>query len=682
MPCFELLGVQFCFPSLDEIAGAILNPVALMIASNIADLQSTLAPLFQNIIDTLSPFFQSVIDGVTGALSVLISGVQSVVDQVWTVIQGIPALVGGLIEAARSAVIDAVLELSEVVGARITGAINTIGGGLESLGVQIMGFVSNGVDTIGAGVSAVGNEIMLTVNGVGGALEGVINTALDGVGAAMGGLFEGFGSVDVDGVVTASLGVLGLSQAAVGALELHFSPITPEDAASWVPGFVNQVTGAVTSLHIVNVFAEAASLGQIDVGLQDGWKYPATAGSVKLATDLSVMNLTEGLVPAYKRHILSQYVPLIPDFQSLISIYVKEGYLEEHWVEMPEEMADNFRQLGYSYDWALRLWGQHWVYPGPTQLYEMLHRSTGSFPEIGVTEDTITEMLKLHDFEPKWRGPLQAISWNTWRIFDIRVGWEMELLSDEGLLNRLIDTGYHPKDAEILFQIQKMFVLRSEIDGITREADNDFVGGWISEEQLEADYAATPYNPNVQALRIARAKLRRDRDWRKDFLMYLRDLFIKWRISEETFKKELSTLGMVQSFIEIEVNRAKLRQRFIPETASQLPDATKPLTESRLLKLWKLGKLKEEEILEQLKGLGYNTEDAKLILASETVTVEEFEVPVPKVATKPLPAARILKLWKLGVLDEAKALERLGLLGYGIEDAKLILASETVEPEE
>ncbi|GAJ11760.1 unnamed protein product, partial [marine sediment metagenome] len=242
-------------------------------------------------------------------------------------------------------------------------------------------------------------------------------------------------------------------------------------------------------------------------------------------------------------------------YMDLISIYVKEGYLEDHWVELPAEMVANFKELGFNEYWTKRLWGKHWVYPSPTQLYDMLHRTAGTRPEIGVTTEVLRGMLKLHDFEPKWRMPLEAISWRTWRIYDTRTAWEMGIDDDETLFKRLVDQGYEPKDARLLAEVQKMFVLRSEIDGLTREADTDFIDGWISESQLRADYEATPYNPYVIELRISKAKLRRDRELKKDLKAALTDRFKKGDVTETEYTEGLSRLGIVEVQIAAELER-------------------------------------------------------------------------------------------------------------------------------
>jgi len=505
----------------------------------------------------LSPLFGGVITAITGFLSDPLGSIQTVLGDVWGALSGLWTQISGGISSLWTSISAGLTHLGSQIGTSLSGLWGSITAGLSSLGASIESFIISSGETISGALSAAGASIS-------GALEsaqGVLMTAFDGMGNAisgvLGGVFSGFGAVNIDDLLGAHVSIRAMLETTIKSLGMSHSPVTPSEARAWVPGFINQVTSAAMGLHTANCIAEAASLGQFDMTLSEAWKYPNTAAALEVATEFVAMPLREGLSPAYKRYILKQYQPNIPPYVDLISIYVKEGYLADHWLEIPDEMVDNFKELGFSEYWTKRLWGKHWVYPSPTQLYEMMHRTAGNFPEIDVTPETLRDMLKLHDFEPKWRPRLEAISWGTWRIYDIRTGWEMGLLSDVELTKRLIDTGYEPADAALLAEIQKMFVLRSEIDRMLSEADQDFIEGWISEATLKADYEATPYNPYVIEFRIARAKLRRDRELKRDIKAALIDRFKKGDLTESELTTELSRLGIVEAWISTEIERAK-----------------------------------------------------------------------------------------------------------------------------
>jgi hypothetical protein len=668
MPCYEFLGIQLCIPSVDDIVNAVVAPIVNLVTNGLSGLVSSLSPLFSGVINTLAPLFQGVINAITGFLADPLGSIQNAMSSVWGVVSGIWTQISNALGGLWASISAGLSSLGSELSAALEGLLNSVTSGLDRLGSYLSGVFNDAWVALNNGVSYLGAQIS-------GALESaekVLLTAFDGMGNAIagtvGGMFSGFGSLNISAVMGSITSVVGQIETAIVSLGAFHSPITPDEAAAFVPGFINQVTAAATSLQVSNIIAEAASLGQIDVTLSDAWKYPNTAAAMSLAAELVSMPLTEGLMPAYKRYILASYVPLIPDFQSLIGIYVKEGYLPDHWVEMPDEMAQNFRELGYSLEWAQRLWGQHWVYPSPSQLYEMLHRTAGNFPEIGVTDEILRNMLKLHDFEPKWRIPLEAISWNTWRIYDIRTAWEMSLVDDSGLVKRLIDTGYEPRDASLLADIQKMFVLRSEIDGLLTESDTDFLSGWISEEQLRIDYEATPYNAGIIELRISKAKLRQARTDKADLKAALINRYTKGDLSEKEFSEELSRLGIQQIRIKVELVKANATKLKTVKEETTL--TTKALTEATYSRAFKVGVISEADYRSRLESLKYSEEDLEILVELNTP-----ERPSPSLLPS-LSLGELKAAFRVGILTEDELAAELAARGYAYEDLSVIILTE------
>ena len=142
----------------------------------------------------------------------------------------------------------------------------------------------------------------------------------------------------------------------------------------------------------------------------------------------------------------------------------------------------------------------------------------------------------------------------------------MNILTDQQLIDKSIDTGYHPEEAPLVAETQKMFVYRSEIEKLLTEADMDFIDGWITEAQLRANYDATPFREVLKEMRVARAKLRRSRDAKKEIAAALKERAIKLDLSVEEYGKELSRLGMVEDWISIE--QEKVRARLLRKPAA------------------------------------------------------------------------------------------------------------------
>jgi len=668
MPCWNLLGIEICLPSIDDIVNAVVAPITTFITNSVSGLVTTLTPFFDTVINTLSPIINAISTTVIGWIDWWVKTIKGLGDAIFEnlgkmwgdLVSGFSNL-GGLINSGLTS-------LGSSLAAGLSSLSDFILSGLNSLGSSLSGLLNDAWTALSNGLNTLGTSLSGALD----TAQTVLLTAFDGMGNAisgiMGGLFTGFGAVDLSAAGTDAQTFSGfVSASLMGALTKH-SPMTPEDAYYTTSNLKVEQRDHWFQGYIMALAIEGASLGQVDGPATMLFQAPDVAAAMKLAADWYAAPFDIGWKPLLERYFLREFEPNIPPYQDLISIYVKEGYLESHWVELPAEMVQNFRELGFSEYWTKRLWGKHWEYPSPTQLYEMLHRSAGNFPEIGVSSEVLRDMLKLHDFEPKWRMPLEAISWNTWRIYDIRTGWEMELLDDEGLRKRLIDTGYEPKDASLLAEIQKMFVLRSEIDKLLTESDQDFIEGWISEDQLKADYDATPYNEGVRALRVERAKLRRVRELKRDLKAALTDRFIKGDLSEAEFKEELSRLGVTQEWIATESERA-LAKKYV-KVKEETALAAKGLTEAKYSRSFKVGLITEAQYREKLAALKYSLEDIELLVELNTP-----EKPAPE-ELPTLTLGELKAAFRAGVLTENELAAELDFRHYSPEDIAIIIATE------
>jgi len=712
MPCYGLLGLTICIPSVDDIVNAVITPITNFVTSALSGLVSTLTPLFNTVKNAITPLFQTVIDAITGFLANPLGALTNVLGSVWGVISGLWNNITGALNGLWSSISSSLTSIGTQIWSGITGLWDYTIKGLGDLGASLW----NGIQFVGNVVSSGVSQLATAFDGAVGTIGGWVGDALSGVSEALGkGLMslvdwiisgldwiaKGIMSV-VKTVQDAVVGtVRGLVSGFIETLTVTFSPHSPEketaeqmdkmiknmqeqvlakikeiksspiDLTSTVGaalGIASMLGVGIISIKALAAAADAAHPTK-DIGFKDiaTGMIAATGAGLMMSTILK-LPVDIGLITPLTRAYNSMFTPNLPPYADLISIYVKEGYMEDHWVELPAEMVGYFKELGYSEEWTKRLWGKHWEYPGPSQLYEMLHRTAGNFPEIGVTSDVLRNMLKLHDFEPKWRMPLEVISWNTWRIYDIRTGWEMDLVNDEGLVKRLIDTGYEPKDAELLANIQKMFVLRSEIDGLLTESDTDFMSGWISEDQLKADYGATPYNPSIIEMRISKAKLRQERTDKADLKAALINRYVKGDLSETEFSQELSRLGIQQNRIAIEVTKANATK--LKTVKEETTVTSKALTESTYSRSYRLGLIPEAEYRSKLAALKYSPEDIDLLVELNTP-----EKPAPE-EMPTLTLGELKAAFRVGVLTENELAAELDFRHYSPEDISVIIETE------
>jgi hypothetical protein len=668
MPLYNILGLEIFIPSLDEIINAVLAPISDLVNGVAGWIYDSLTPLFSNVINTLGPLFSGVTSAIIDFLSDPLGSLLNGVGFISGAVAGLPDLINGGLNALGSGLNGSINALESGLTEFIGGAEEFLGGAINALGADLSGAIGGAEEFLNGAINSVGSGLYVLVSDVSNGITGAIAFMENSIGGALSGLFSNFGvgpSAEFEAITAASHAAFSTGFAVLFA---HHSAIEPGEVLGRALDYREGQNQTFYNMAVTANLLEAVSLGQVDAQFSSYMMVPKIAASQQFVTQLYMEEAEIATMVAFRRALNAAYVPMLPQYADLIQIYVKEGYLESHWVEMPPEMAQNFKELGYSEYWSQRLWGMHWQYPGASQLFEMLHRTAGNFPEIGVSDEVLYDMLKLHDYEPKWRGPLAAISWNTWRIYDIRTGWEMDLLDDDGMVKRLIDTGYLPADATVLAEVQKMFVLRSEIDGLLTEADTDYTAGWIDEEQLKANYDATPYNEGVKTLRVARARSKRERSIKTDLLAALENRFIKGDLSQPEFELALSNLGMIQTAIasEVEVQLAKKLTKVKEETVT----TAKPLTEATYSKAFRVGLIPEEEYRVDLAALKFSAEDTDLLVQLNTP-----EKPSPDVV-KTLTVAELKAAFRVGVLSEEDFKAELAARKYSDTDINTIVKTE------
>ena len=537
MPKYWFLGLEIYIPSIDEIINAVVAPISNAVWLGVQSTTDTLSPLFNPILATLGTVVGDVLTGVDAFLKDPLNYVQTKLEAVGVDLSALPSTITGV---------------QTTLGGLFDSGVQRLWGGIESLGPTV-------TSILGSSLEGVSSLILGSINAVGPAVETMFNGAFGLVGDTMLGLFREFGSLDVSAAAMSTQTIAAGMGAVLEAGPLMSSPMTPEDAFTNTSSWRKVQRDKWYELYLMALAIEGGSLGQVDGPTTMLFQEPQVRASLDLAASWYAAPYEIGIRPLLERYWLKSYQPLLPDYGDMIDVYVKEGHLPEKWVELPAEFTAHMTELGYSEFWTQRLWGKHWVLPAVDHIYEMYARTLGTRPDIGVSKELVRTMLKYHDYEPVWRDRFEAIIWRTWRIYDLRVGWEMNMYDDETLIKKTIDARYNPDEAPVIANIQKMFVLRSEIDRLLTEADQDFIEGWIDEATLRANYATTPYRPEIQEMRIQRAILRRDREVKRDIAAALKERAVKRDLSESEYTTALSELGMVEGQITVEAEKVKAR---------------------------------------------------------------------------------------------------------------------------
>jgi len=255
----------------------------------------------------------------------------------------------------------------------------------------------------------------------------------------------------------------------------------------------------------------------------------------------------------------------LPGYQDLISIYMREGYLEEKWVEIPGEFIRYMEQLGYNPVWAKQLWGKHWVLPGVNLLYDMFHKKI-------IDYDTMALMLRYHDFEPAWRDRLIANAYAMIPRVDLRRSYRYGFLGAGDLQERYEWLGFKPSDAVIMAAIAER-------------------------ESLDIHYS--------RLRSVAAAAFRRG------------------KLDENAFIQILSDMHTPEKAISLILEAEKIaRATSITEPGEE----PRTLTVSQVLAVFTAGLITREFAAEQLEARGYSSADLDLLLQLAQPRPEAAEV--------------------------------------------------------
>jgi hypothetical protein len=326
----------------------------------------------------------------------------------------------------------------------------------------------------------------------------------------------------------------------------------------------------LTEKYFIDLANQSGVLGLIPWFDFDRWltsysQAPSVRARLQIVENLFMAAYNYGQEPLIKRYYSRLYQPYLPPYQDIISIYMKEGYMPEKWVEIPEEFICYLKELGYSPEWAKRLWGKHWVLPSVDLLYEMFWKKIISY-------DDMVKMLKYHDFEPVWRERLIQNAYRAIPRVDLRRAYRYGITDITSLTERYEWLGFKPEDAAKMASI-------------------------AVRESLEHYY--------TRLEQVARQAYRKGLLDREGFTAILRQI----NTPEPAIALALEAEDLARA--------AKVR-----EPAEEPPT----LTVSQILSLYGSRKVSREFASERLRILGYSSEDISLLLSLYEPKPEPAEV--------------------------------------------------------
>jgi len=324
---------------------------------------------------------------------------------------------------------------------------------------------------------------------------------------------------------------------------------------------------------------------------------------------------------------LFKYIPSPTD---LIRLAVREAFRDELVAAAeakyptPRPFIEWAKKVGMTEDWCKRFWYAHWVLPSPTAIYEMWRRGVlpstkgETLPKPKTSEDVIRnrkrsyewlkQWLALNDYHPtSMEGMIEIAKLVPTRV-DIRRMYRLGIYTRDDVKKQYLRLGYDEEDAEALTE----FTVRSTI-----EEEKD-----ITKSEI------------LKAVKIG-------------------------QISKDEAIEMLVDLGYEEDDAEFLVTLHLAKKK----------SEERELSQSWIIKQYKLGLASRDAAKAALMGLGYSSDAAENIL--KIVDYEKAQ------DFRPLDFGYLRTLYREGFIDESYFRQYLRFLGFLEQDIEIIVARET-----
>ncbi len=270
--------------------------------------------------------------------------------------------------------------------------------------------------------------------------------------------------------------------------------------------------------------------------------------------------------------------------------------------DMPDDYLEAGRKAGLSDELARLYWRSHWELPSPTQVYEMLHRGL-------MTEEEVTNFLRIADYMPYYRDKLQAISYNPLTRVDIRRMYQMGVIGLGEVKKAYKNLGYDDYNAQLMTDFTSKLNEMEE----TRTPKNDvlkaYTQGLISEAEAASDLSKLGYSQEAikTILETEDEKIKQEIiDLAADAVI---DEYNQGVLDLPSVKAKLTELGVKPRMMEL------ILQRELAQAAKRQKHATK----ADLDRWFKMGFISVDSYIGRMKSLGYNVQDINDFIAENEV---------------------------------------------------------------
>ena len=305
----------------------------------------------------------------------------------------------------------------------------------------------------------------------------------------------------------------------------------------------------------------------------------------------------------------------------------------------------------------------------------------------GADSDTFVKAMEDYGLNPQNAIKLLNASYKSMTLSDAQNAYRLGIIDDATFKGYLEHQGYHPKHADIIYNLTKRQDMISIKKDIANEAIECYNKGQIDENTLKGILTDCGYDNTAQDLLFIQNKLHALQSKTLTESQIL-DAYHKGVLTAEQARERLRGLQYLDKDIDI---LFAIQQKYL--SPAQILDAVTR------------GLITEEDAIKKLEKLGYNAEEAKLMVGLRTIPnrpgyiidlYREHKIEygdavdilakmgwgeyLAKIllglATKQLGPDDIIKALFRGVITETEAIKKLEDLGYSEEDAKILIQTK------
>ena len=377
----------------------------------------------------------------------------------------------------------------------------------------------------------------------------------------------------------------------------------------------------------------------------------------------------QGYTPEQTKAIFTAWKP-VPGISDMLEMFTKniteESLAAKYGLDedKPPHFYEWFWMNGVSKEWANAYWREYWNYPSPGMLYEMRHRGL-------IGDDDVKNTLLILNYPKYWREKLLALSYNPYTRIDVRRMYRTGVIKRDEVKKTYLALGYDEAHAENLTKY-------TVIDASEKEKElsrTDILKGY--EEEIVSKEEAVNFLLEVGYSKESADFIISETDWKlahqakSEMKGALRSLYEKGIRDETYIRGKLKEAGYHDSTIDnfIKVWDIKRQENTKKSTIATERD----LTKTDILDAFKKRLLSEAETTKDLKALGYDESETKLLIARTEYVKEKSK--------KELTLSSIKKMYLAGVTDENDTIDKLAKMNLGDAEAHDYLSLWNIEKE-